>query len=345
MLQYGWTKVQAQTLHAVAYGVLRMDENEDVGVRRRAFLSVTPPVTPREKPCVKRDEAPIAGTFISRPNRFFAEVMLGSVVERAGRSPRLGPWLERPEARGGTEEGASGGASRMVGAHVADPGRLEELLVPGRLVYLASARTKSLGGFEAPAPDSVAPRPMAARRHGPCEPQGSRRKTSYDLALVDHEGLLVSVDSRVPNDLVFVGLQVGFFPDLALYSEVRRECAYGESRMDFRLSGSAAGDCLLEVKSVTLVRGGRALFPDAPTARGLRHVRELARAVAQGLRAIVVFVIQREDADSISPNDETDPAFGAGLREAVRSGVEVRAYTCRVALDRICLHREVPVVL
>ncbi|HHY31472.1 MAG TPA: DNA/RNA nuclease SfsA [Firmicutes bacterium] len=257
---------------------------------------------------------------MSRPNRFLATV-------------RLDTHLETGEVGG------------VVAVHVADPGRLEELLVPGRLVYLASARTKSLGGFEAPAPDPVAPRPTAAGRHGPREPHGSRRKTSYDLALVDHEGLLVSVDSRVPNDLVFAGLQVGFFPDLALYSEVRRECAYGESRMDFRLSGSAAGDCLLEVKSVTLVRGGRALFPDAPTARGLRHVRELARAVAQGLRAIVVFVIQRDDAESLSPNDETDPAFGAGLREAVRSGVEVRAYTCRVALDRICLHREVPVLL
>jgi sugar fermentation stimulation protein A len=156
----------------------------------------------------------------------------------------------------------------------------------------------------------------------------------------------VSVNSRVANGLVFAGLQAGFFPDLAMYPKVRRECGHGKSRIDFRLSGAAtAAECLLEVKSVTLVRGGRALFPDAPTTRGTRHVRELAGAVAQGLRATVLFVIQREDADSLSPNDETDPAFGAALREAARTGVEVHAYTCRVALDRVCLHQEVPVVL
>lgn len=177
--------------------------------------------------------------------------------------------------------------------------------------------------------------------HADEESGGAWRGTGRGLAGVSQ--CHSSVDSGVPNDLVLAGLRAGFFPDLALYPEVRRECVYGESRIDFRLSGSTAGDCLLEVKSVTLVRGGRALFPDAPTARGARHVRELARAVAEGLRATVLSVIQREDADSLSPDDETDPAFGAVLREAVRSGAEVRAYTCRVALDRICLHREVPV--
>ena len=301
-------------------------------------------------PCVKRDDSLIVGTFISRPNRFLATVRIESQVEPGGRLAGCGTGLGCHVTRGDTQGGAWGGAGSGawggvgdggdarycdVGVHVADPGRLKELLVPGCTVYVAIAGDGPRGG-------PGLPEPWAAKRG---RRGASPRKTAYDLALVDHDGMLVSVNSRVPNDLVSAALRAGFFPDLAVYPEVRRECVYGESRIDFRLSGSATGDCLLEVKSVTLVRGGRALFPDAPTARGARHVRELARAVAEGLRAVAMFIIQREDADSLSPNDETDPGFGAALRDAARSGVEVRAYTCRVAMDRICLHREVPVVL
>ncbi|MBC7083151.1 MAG: DNA/RNA nuclease SfsA [Firmicutes bacterium] len=292
-------------------------------------MDVVPPgrtsdEAPSVIPCVKRDDGLIEGTFISRPNRFFATVRLKAQSEPGGGFEGYGAG-ERCPVNGDGE----------VGVHVADPGRLKELLVPGRTVYVA--RVGDASG------DCSVPGGSCAARGG--RPRAAFRKTAYDLALVDHDGLLVSVDSRVPNHLVFAALRSGFFPDLAVYPDVRRECVYGESRIDFRLSGSAAGDCLLEVKSVTLVRGGRALFPDAPTARGARHVRELARAAAEGLRAAVMFIIQREDADSLSPNDETDPGFGAALRDAARSGVEVRAYTCRVARERICLYREVPVAL
>ncbi|MDI7248286.1 MAG: DNA/RNA nuclease SfsA [Bacillota bacterium] len=299
---------------------------------------------PSTMPCIKRDGVLIRGTFVSRPNRFLATVRLESWVEPdeglAGRGAGWGCSATWSGTRGDTSGSTKGAAwCRDVSVHVADPGRLKELLVPGRTVYVTRAVGGSRGG---PGGGSSLPGPGAARGG---RRRASSRKTAYDLALVDLDGLLVSVDSRVPNELVFAALGAGFFPDLAGYPEVQREYAYGESRIDFRLSGPLAADCLVEVKSVTLVRGGRAMFPDAPTARGARHMQELARAAAEGLRAMVVFVIQRPDASSLSPNDDTDPTFGEALRAAARSGVKVRAYTCETGIDRICLDQEVPVIL
>jgi sugar fermentation stimulation protein A len=103
--------------------------------------------------------------------------------------------------------------------------------------------------------------------------------------------------------------------------------------------------CWIEVKSVTLVQQGVARFPDAPTLRGQRHVRELMRAVQEGQRAAVVFVVQREDAERLVPHDENDPAFGRALRQAARAGVEVYAWRCRVGLDAIQLADAIPVQL
>jgi sugar fermentation stimulation protein A len=101
----------------------------------------------------------------------------------------------------------------------------------------------------------------------------------------------------------------------------------------------------VEAKSVTLVEGGTALFPDAVTARGRRHLEELSRAVASGDRAAVVFVVQRDDAQRFAPHDESDPAFGAALREAAGAGVEAYAYACRVAESEVSIVRPLPVVL
>ena len=102
---------------------------------------------------------------------------------------------------------------------------------------------------------------------------------------------------------------------------------------------------LVETKSVTLVRQGRALFPDAPTERGRRHLEELIRAHQQGWRTAVVFVIQRDDAHSFSPNDQTDPLFSETLRRASRQGVELLAYSCSVTPSKIEIARRVPVIL
>ena len=201
-----------------------------------------------------------------------------------------------------------------VWAHLPNSGRLGELLVPGRRAILIK-------------------RPS------------DRRKTQYDLHLIELQGRWVSLDARLPNDLVEEALLGGILPDLAGYSTVRREVPYGRSRLDFKLEGDARPPCLVEVKSVTLVLDGLACFPDAVTMRGRRHLEELAGAVEAGYRAAVVFVVQRDDALGLRPHDESDPAFGRTLRDVARRGVELYAYACRVEPGRVEIVRPLPVHL
>ncbi len=200
-----------------------------------------------------------------------------------------------------------------VAAHLPNSGRLTELLTPGRPCWLA---------------ESDAP----------------RRKTRFDLTLMVYAGTLVSVDARLPNALLAEALAVGRLEPFRGYESVEREVRFGESRLDFRLSGPD-GVCWVEVKSVTLVEGGLARFPDAPTARGVRHLGELVTAVRRGDRAAVVFVIQRADAQRFVPHDEADAAFGAALREAARAGVGVSAWRCKVSQQEITIAEPVPVEL
>ena len=203
---------------------------------------------------------------------------------------------------------------REVMVHVANSGRLGELLEPERRMLLA------------PAP-------------------GEHRKTQFDLALVDLESTLVSADARLPNALVAEALARGYLPPFAGYPQVRREVTYGESRLDLMLEGPA-GRCYLETKSVTLVVDqGVAQFPDAPTSRGVKHLRTLSQAVAAGHRAAAVFVVQRSDARSLTPHDAADPEFSAALRSAHAAGVEVYAYRCRVTPEEIRLADPIPVNL
>lgn len=204
---------------------------------------------------------------------------------------------------------------KLHATYLANSGRLGELLVPGHRVWLHPAASAS-------------------------------RRTDYDLALVDYRGTLVSVNAHLPNRLVARALAYHRISGLARYPVVERERTRGESRLDFRLAGAPPGTppCWLEVKSVTLVEGAVARFPDAPTRRGRRHVQELARAVAEGDRASVLFVVQREDADAFAPRDATDPEFGRALRAASRAGVAVRAFRCHVTLAAIGLAEEIPVL-
>ena len=188
---------------------------------------------------------------------------------------------------------------RKVWAHLPNSGRLGELLVAGYRVLLV-------------------------------ERPGAKRKTRYDLSLVELEGRWVSVDARLPNDLVEEALQQSRLTPLIGYPTVSREVSLGRSRFDFLLERPGAPPCIVEVKSVTLVMDGLACFPDAVTLRGRRHVQELAETVGAGCRAAVVFVVQRDDARGMRPHDESDPDFGRALREAGRHGVEIYAYACRV---------------
>jgi sugar fermentation stimulation protein A len=203
-------------------------------------------------------------------------------------------------------------AGRKAWAHVPNSGRLRELFLPGQPIWLSPAG----------APE---------------------RKTAYDLRLVDYAGLLVSVDARLPNPLLAEALASERLPHLD-YPEIRREVTFGDSRLDFRLSGPE-GVCWLETKSVTLVTNGLAQFPDAPTARGRKHLAELIKAREMGHRAAVVFIVQRTDALHLAPHHEADPQFAAGLQHAAAAGVEIRAFTCNVSLESIAIAVEIPVVL
>ncbi|MEM2780904.1 MAG: DNA/RNA nuclease SfsA [Candidatus Bathyarchaeia archaeon] len=196
-----------------------------------------------------------------------------------------------------------------------NPGRLCELLVPNARVVLREGAVR--GG----------------------------RKTVYDVIGVYSNGTIVSIDSRFPNKLVFEALKRKDLTEFRDYDAVKPEHRHGRTRFDFLLCGVAVKPCLLEVKSCTLVRNEIAMFPDAPTERGTRHVLELVKALDDGFRAAVLFIIQRSDAKFFTSNDETDPKFGKALREAVKSGLEVYAYMAIFAGNRIVLDGKVEVRL
>ncbi len=197
-------------------------------------------------------------------------------------------------------------------AHVPNSGRLADLFVPGRPIYL----------------------------HPVDQPH---RKTPYDLKLVQMPEALVSIDARLPNPIFAEAVAAGKLPEFP-YPHIQPEVRYRESRLDFRLEGEQ-GVCWVETKSVTLIEQGVAWFPDVPTARGSRHLRELLHLTEAGDRAAVVFIIQREDADAFAPAASVDPLFAETLAQVARAGVEVRAYACRVTLEEIVLERPVPVRL
>ena len=197
--------------------------------------------------------------------------------------------------------------------HVANTGRMRELLTPGRLVLL---------------------RP--AGRPG--------RKTAFDLMLVNLGFTLCSTDSRLPPRLVEEAFLEGRLEPFIGFHESRREVTFEESRFDLMLTGDE-GICYVETKSVNLVEDRVALFPDAPTERGVKHLGTLVKAVEAGHRAAAFFVIQRSDAKAFRPHPTADPAFAEALRNAKSHGVEVYAYNCRVTRHEIAIHSSILVML
>jgi len=218
-----------------------------------------------------------------------------------------GTFLARPNRFIAQVETAEG----VQTVHVKNTGRCRELLVPGAAVYLERGR-------------------------------GPKRKTAFDLVAVEKGTRLINMDAQAPNQVFAEWAAAGGF-DPAV-TAVRREYVYGESRLDFCLE-TPAGRHLVEVKGVTLEEDGLVRFPDAPTERGVKHIRELQRAVGEGLSATLFFVVQMEDVTAMMPNDTTHPAFGQALREAAAAGVQVLAYDCAVAPDRLMIRRPVPVIL
>ena len=196
--------------------------------------------------------------------------------------------------------------------HVKNTGRCRELLVPGATVYLS---------------DSWGPEGIP-----------NERKTRYDLVAVEKGPRLINMDSQAPNKAVLEWLQAGnLFPAGSL---VRPEYTHGDSRFDF--AAFTPELALLEVKGVTLERENVAMFPDAPTLRGAKHVRHLTEFSGKGY---ILFVVQMEGVECFIPNDETDPAFGKTLREACAAGVELLAYDCHVTPDSMTIGKPINVKL
>lgn len=194
--------------------------------------------------------------------------------------------------------------------HVKNTGRCRELLPPGAQVW--------------------------------CEVAGNpARKTKFDLITVKKGQRLINMDSQAPNAAVKEWLSAG---GLGAVENLRPETVHGGSRFDFSFTLEGR-PCLLEVKGVTLETDGVCAFPDAPTERGARHLRELAQAAREGYGAYVLFVIQMSDVQFLHPNDATDPEFGLALREAAAAGVQVMAMDCRVEIDGMTIGKPVEVLL
>ena len=167
------------------------------------------------------------------------------------------------------------------------------------------------------------------------------RKTHYDLIAVEKGARLINMDSQAPNKAAGEWLATG---GLGPVEGLRAEYFFEDSRFDFSFLQEGRR-CFLEVKGVTLEEEGVVRFPDAPTQRGAKHLRGLIRAAELGYGAFVLFVIQMSDVSHLEPNDRTDPAFGAALREAAKAGVRILAMDCRVTPGTMELRNPVPVVL
>ncbi len=234
--------------------------------------------------------------FLSRPNRFIANVKVDGVVEAV---------------------------------HVKNTGRCKELLYKGVKVYLEDHINSS-----------------------------SSRKTRYSLVAVEkHQSQedekkeitrTVNIDSYAPNRVVGEALAEGLLelPGMgSQFSKIKAESSFGTSRFDFYVENKEGQKAFIEVKGVTLENEGIARFPDAPTERGIKHVKELCLAVDKGFFAYIIFVIQMKGVSCFMPNDDTHPAFGAALREAAGHHVEILALDCSITPESMSLNSRVAVML
>lgn len=177
---------------------------------------------------------------------------------------------------------------------------------------------------------------------------GTTRKYPYSWEITETAaGVLVGINTALPNTLVGDAIRDGVMEELQGYAVLRTEVPYGveRSRVDILLEREGAPACYVEVKNVTAAVDGVAIFPDAVSTRGAKHLRELAVMVGQGQRAVLCFCVQRNDVSAVRPADEIDPVYGSTLREAAGRGVELIAYQADVTPCAIALRRALPVML
>lgn len=173
------------------------------------------------------------------------------------------------------------------------------------------------------------------------ESQNPLRKTKYDLIAVYKNQRLINMDSLAPNKAVGEWIKsggLGFIPD-----HIKSECTYKNSRFDFFVQ-AANRKCFVEVKGVTLEKDNAALFPDAPTLRGVKHLHELCECIKDGYEAYVVFVVQMKDVLYFTPNRQMHPEFADALITCRDSGVKVIAADCSVTPDTMEIRDKVKIV-
>ena len=217
-----------------------------------------------------------SGVFISRQNRFLAQVEISGVAESC---------------------------------HVKNTGRLAELLIPGAKAYVNRS-------------------------------ENPNRATKYDLVSVFKGERLYNIDSQAPNKVFREFLESGRY--IEGITHIKSEAKHGSSRFDFYVE-TVDRKIFIETKGVTLEEDGVALFPDAPTLRGVKHLNELAQCVGDGFDAHVVFVIQMDGIHSFAPNNGTHPAFGEALSAAQKAGVKIVALDCTVTENSMEIRKEVEV--
>lgn len=209
----------------------------------------------------------------------------------------------------------------IISVHVKNTGRCKELLIKGATVYLEDSRNKESRKL----PFSL----IAVKK--PCR-QGE---------------MLINMDSQAPNKVVKEALEGGnlILPNLSSLQTIKSEAVYGDSRLDFYVEDINGVKGYIEVKGVTLENEGIVSFPDAPTLRGIKHIKELESLAQKGLKAYIIFVIQMEGAKLFTPNAERHPEFSKALCQASKNGVTVLAYDCRVTADSLTLNKEVKISL
>ena len=201
----------------------------------------------------------------------------------------------------------------VVDAHCVNPGRMEGLVHPGARAWVSAA------------------------------PARSKRKLRYTLELLEIEGRYVGANTVVPNRLAEILVREGCVPGLKRFRSLAREVRYGEnSRIDLLLQSDGRADCYVEIKSVTLRRHGPAEFPDAVTARGTKHLGELSEMVQGGARAVMFYLVQREDCRAFSIAADIDPIYAKALAAARGGGVEVICYACRLTTEAIEIAGKLP---
>jgi len=194
--------------------------------------------------------------------------------------------------------------------------------------------------------------PNTGSMKGCCEPgrpvhlsfhDDPKRKLKYTWELIEMPTSLVGVNTLVPNRLVFESVKAGVVPELSGYGAFEREVKISDhSRIDLALNNGDRDRCYVEIKNCTLVDDGVALFPDAVTSWGLKHITELQTLVSKGFRGVMFYFIQRMDARIFKPADHIDPDYGSALRTAGKRGVEILAYDVSIDLAGIKLNRKIP---